>query len=154
MKITNILVNLTNQIINDVILLSVTFFFGAYLLYNAICKKIDALDALTLILLFLFLFVFLVFILKFTCDNKKSYKYTIYYKSKYLPKELTTKEIIDEIMKKNFFDNEIDEISVLTITIPSGDFNDIFLQHINQMKEETQKKEDQKFLENEIHKLK
>lgn len=103
MKITNILVNLTNQIINEVILLSVTFFFGAYLLYNAICKKIDALDALTLILLFLFLFVFLVFILKFTCDNKKSYKYTIYYKSKDLPKELTAKEIIDEIMKKNFF---------------------------------------------------
>lgn len=153
MEITKIDINLDFFIIAVITIIILLFSFP-YFCQKAEQQKRNNIFEYIATFILLAAFIAPIYLYNYYTKYKKTNKYTIHYNQGTLKQTMTTQEIVDEIMKKNFFDNEIDEISVLTITIPSGDFNDIFLQHINQMKEETQKKEDQKFLENEIHKLK
>lgn len=110
MKITKISVDLINQTISGVILLTITISFVAYILYSVITNKIDGFYFFIYSTLFFFTFIPLVFMTKDICDNKKFHKYTVYYNFKDSPKEMTTKQIINEIMKKDFFDNEIHKL--------------------------------------------
>ena len=83
-------------------------------------------------------------------------QYTIYYYLKNSPEEMTDMEIIDTILNKCFFDDEIDEIKIqkLTVNIKRGEFNDDFLEHIKLMKEKTLERNENEYLRQKIHKLK
>lgn len=156
MKITNIYVDLTAKFIEKIILLTITIFFYIYVFYNVLIGNINIGRFIMINIFFFLLLKIVMCFLKYLRCKFLLCQYTIYYYLKNSPEEMTDMEIIDTILNKCFFDDEIDEIKIqkLTVNIKRGEFNDDFLEHIKLMKEKTLQKNEKEYLRQKIHKLK
>ena len=156
MKITNIYVDLTAKFIEKMISLTITIFFYIYVFYNVLIGNINIGRFLMINIFFLLLLKIAMCFLKYLRCKFLLCQYTIYYYLKNSPEEMTDMEIIDTILNKCFFDDEIDEIKIqkLTVNIKRGEFNDDFLEHIKLMKEKTLQRNEKEYLRQKIHKLK
>jgi hypothetical protein len=148
MKITNVCVDLTAKFIEKMISLTTTIFFYIYVFYNVLIGNMNIYRFLGINILFLLLLKILMCFLKYIRCRFLLCQYTIYYYLKNSPEEMTDMEIIDTILNKCFFDDEIDkkQEQKLTINIKRGDFNDNFLEHIKLMKEKTLERNENEYL--------
>ena len=156
MKITNVYVDLNAKFIEKMISLTTTIFFYIYVFYNVLIGNISIGRFIMINILFFLLLKIVMCFLKYIRCRFLLCQYTIYYYLKNSPEEMTDMEIIDTILNKCFFDDEIDkkQEQKLTINIKRGDFNDNFLEHIKLMKEKTLERNENEYLRQKIHKLK
>lgn len=156
MKITNVYVDLNAKFIEKMISLTTTIFFYIYVFYNVLIGNISIGRFIMINILFFLLLKIVMCFLKYIRCRFLLCQYTIYYYLKNSPEEMTDMEIIDTILNKCFFDDEIDkkQEQKLTINIKRGDFNDNFLEHIKLMKEKTLQRNEKEYLRQKIHKLK
>lgn len=156
MKITNIYVDLTAKFIEKIISLTITIFFYIYVFYNVLIGNINIGRFIMINIFFFLLLKIVMCFLKYLRCKFLLCQYTIYYYLRNSPEEMTDMEIIDTILNKCFFDDEIDEIKIqkLTVNIKRGEFNDDFLEHIKLMKEKTLQRNEKEYLRQKIHKLK
>ena len=156
MKITNIYVDLTAKFIEKIISLTITIFFYIYVFYNVLIGNINIGRFIMINIFFFLLLKIVMCFLKYLRCKFLLCQYTIYYYLRNSPEEMTDMKIIDTILNKCFFDDEIDEIKIqkLTVNIKRGEFNDDFLEHIKLMKEKTLQRNEKEYLRQKIHKLK
>lgn len=156
MKITNIYVDLTAKFIEKIISLTITIFFYIYVFYNVLIGNINIGRFIMINIFFFLLLKIVMCFLKYLRCKFLLCQYTIYYYLRNSPEEMTDMEIIDTILNKCFFDDEIDEIKIqkLTVNINRGEFNNNFLEHIKLMKEKTLQRNEKEYLRQKIHKLK
>lgn len=89
-----------------------------------------------LIFIFLISIIMCVVIPKVQNFNKKEYyEYIVEYNINNIVENITTKEVIKLIMKKETFDKKCGETKTLIIKVPNNDKYDNFVLHIKKMRE-------------------
>ena len=156
MKITNVYVDLTAKFIEKMISLTTTIFFYIYVFYNVLIGNMKIGRFIMINIFFFLLLKIVMCFLKYILYKFLLCEYTIYYYFKNLPEEITDMQIINIILNKCFFDDEIDkkQEQKLTINIKRGDFNGDFLRHIEEMKRITLQRNENEYLKQKINKLK
>ena len=154
MKITNVYVDLTAKFIEKMISLTITIFFYIYVFHNVLMGNINIGRFIMINIFFFLLLKIVMYFLKYIRYKFLLCEYTIYYYFKNLPEEMTDIQIIDIILNKCFFDDQIDKAQKLTINIKRGEFNDDFLRHIEEMKRITLQRNENEYLKQKKHKLK
>lgn len=92
-----------------------------------------------LIFIFLISIIMCVVIPKVQNFNKKEYyEYIVEYNINDIVENITTKEVIKLIMKKETFDKKCGETKTLTIKVPNNNKYNNFVYHINEMKKQRQ----------------
>ena len=154
MKITNVYVDLNAKFIEKMISLTTAIFFYLYVFHNVLMGNMNIGRFLMINIFFFLLLKIVMCFLKYIRYKFLLCEYTIYYYFKNLPEEITDMQIIDIILNKCFFDDQIDKTQKLTINIKRGEFNDDFFRHIEEMKRITLQRNENEYLKQKKHKLK